>query len=51
MGQDKARETAYSLSSWANQTQLGENLFDLLPDKIYLDNKKQRQKMKRTLLP
>lgn len=46
MGQEKVTDIACQLLSWANQTQLGENQFDLLPIKIDLNGENQRPKLK-----
>lgn len=48
-GKDKDREITYQLPSQANYTHLGENVFYLLPIKIYLDSEEQRQILKQHL--
>lgn len=43
---DKDRQIIYQLLSWTKQNQLGEDYFNLLPIKIELHGKKQRQNLK-----
>lgn len=51
MSWDKDKEVAYGLLSCIKHTQLGEKYFNLLPVKIGLDSKKQRQNLKTTFPP
>lgn len=49
ISQDKEREIAYKLLSWAAQTHFWENEFNLLPIKIDSGSEKQRHTLKRHL--